>query len=77
MIHISKLSPRQIAIAEILWTCKDEQELKATILALPSNKDRVDASSLVKLMMWDTWEEERGLDAYAAAAADCVATAMR
>jgi hypothetical protein len=75
MIHIDRLSPRQVAIAEILWTCRDETELKETILALPSNKDRVDASSLVKLMMWDTIEEERGLTAYAEAAADCIARA--
>ena len=77
MIHIERLSPRQIAIAEILWCCRDEDELKDTILALPTNQDRVDASSLVKLMMWDTLEQERGLDAYNKAAQAAISCAMR
>ena len=77
MIHIERLSPRQIAIAEILWCCRDEDELKDTILALPTHRDQVDASSLVKLMMWDTLEQERGLDAYKDAASAAVRCAMR
>ena len=77
MIHIERLSPRQVAIAEILWCCHSEQELKDTILALPTNRDRVDASSLVKLMTWDTIEQERGLDSYADAADHAIACAMR
>lgn len=77
MIHIEKLSPRQIAIAEILWSCRDEDELKDTILALPTHRDQVDASSLVKLMMWDTLEQERGLTAYEQATNRAIACAMR
>jgi len=76
-IQIDKLSPRQIAIAEILWCCRDEDELKDTILALPTHRDQVDASSLVKLMMWDTTEQERGLDAYKDAACAAIRCAMR
>jgi len=76
-IQIDKLSPRQIAIAELLWTCHDEVELKDTIMAMPTHKDRVDASSLVKLMMWDTVEQDLGLDDYAAATATAIACAMR
>lgn len=77
MIHIDKLSPRQIAIADILWTCRDEDELKDTIMALPTHKDRVDASSLVKLMMWDTLEQERGLAAYEQATDRAISCAQR
>lgn len=77
MIHIEKLSPRQIAIAEILWSCRDEDELKDTILALPTHRDQVDASSLVKLMMWDTIEQEQGLGAYEQATIRAIACAMR
>lgn len=77
MIHIEKLSPRQIAIAEILWSCRDEDELKDTILALPTHRDQVDASSLVKLMMWDTIEQEQGLEAYEQATDRAIACAMR
>jgi hypothetical protein len=77
MIHIEKLSPRQIAIAEILWTCRDEDELKDTIMAMPTHQDRVDASSLIKLMMWDTIEQEQGLGDYADATDRAIACAMR
>ena len=76
-IQIDKLSPRQIAIAEILWLCRDEEELKDTIMAMPTHQDRVDASSLVKLMMWDTIEQDIGLDEYAEARARAIACAMR
>lgn len=76
-IQIDKLSPRQIAIAEILWLCRDEEELKDTILALPTHEDRVDASSIVKLMMWDTIEQDIGLDEYAEATDRAIACAMR
>jgi len=76
-IQIDKLSPRQIAIAEILWLCRDEEELKDTIMAMPTHQDRVDASSLVKLMMWDALEQDIGLDEYAEATARAIACAMR
>lgn len=77
MLQIERLSPRQIAIAEILWSCRDEDELKDTIMAMPTHQDRVDASSLVKLMMWDTLEQERGLTAYEQATNRAIACAMR
>lgn len=77
MIKLDYLSPRQIAIANVIWNCHDEADLKDTIMAMPTHRDRVDASSLVKLMMWDTVEHDIGLDEYAAATATAIACAMR
>lgn len=77
MIKIEHLTPRQMILAELLWTATDEANLIAMIKALPTDKDKMDATSLVKVMMWDTAEQELGLEEFASAAHAAITCAMR
>lgn len=77
MIKIEHLTPRQMSIAELLWSCTDEPGLVSLIKGLPTDKDKYDATSLVRIMMWDTHEQELGLEEYANAAQAAVRCAMR
>ena len=78
MITIEKLNPRQMQIAELLWQCTTEEEVKDLVLALPTVRDQVDASSMIKLMLWDSTEYELGFNGEVLDAADnAIAHAMR
>ena len=61
MIQIEGLSQRQKSIMEFLWTCADLEQVKDFIKSLPTEKDRVDATSLVKIAMQEVLESEGGL----------------
>lgn len=49
---------------DLLWSCKDLDQVRAFIQALPTAADRCDARSLVDIATWDSIEEELGLTAY-------------
>ena len=70
MISIEFLTPRQMQIAELLWSCQTEDDVKDLVLALPTHRDQVDASSIIKVMMWDSIEEEVGFTGEVLDAAD-------
>ena len=62
---------------DLLWSCKDLDQVRAFIKALPTEADRCDARSLVDIATWDSIEEELGLTAYEDTASRIIDQCMR
>lgn len=65
MITIHGLTERQRNIMDLLWCCRDLEQVQTLVRALPTHRDRVDAHSLIKIATWESIEQEQGLDEYA------------
>lgn len=61
---IAGLTARQKTIADLIWSCNTEDIMVSLIRSLPTAQDRADATTLVKLMIHECWEQEHGLDQY-------------
>lgn len=68
MITISGLTDRQKNIMDLLWGCQDLDQVQTLIQALPTQQDRQDAHSLIKIATWESIEQELGLEEYRDAA---------
>ena len=75
MITITGLTARQKQVIDLLWNCTTLEQARALVAALPTERDRADAGSLLLMVGWDCVELEEGLDQYAAAAAHAIARA--
>jgi hypothetical protein len=64
MITIQGLTKKQKLIADLIWNCDSEAAVLALIRALPVDEDRRTAKTLMLLMIWDSWEQDRGLDEF-------------
>jgi hypothetical protein len=62
MITISGLTVRQKTIMDLLWTCRDLDQVNTFIKALPTVADQYDALSLVNIATLESLEEEGGID---------------
>ena len=60
MITIEGLTPRQFQIMELLWGCSSIDQVEVLINAMPTDKDRCDAKSLVLIATHETIEQELG-----------------
>ena len=72
MIKIENLNSRQRQIMDLLWSCRDIDQVKTLVNALPEHKDRLDAWSLVQIAMYESLEQQGGMDEYESAAKDCI-----
>lgn len=54
---IQGLTGRQLAIANILWSFDSEDQVHAFIKALPTERDRKEAASIVQIMIHECLEE--------------------
>lgn len=77
MIQIENLTARQRQIMDLLWQCEDMAQLKTLVNALPEHKDRLDAWSLVQIAMYESLEQQGGMDRYEQMAKDCVSRCSR
>ena len=77
MITINGLTERQKQLVDLMWNCRDLDQVNTLINALPTKQDRVDCRSLCTILIQETLEQEEGLDAYADAAQAAIAAAMR
>jgi len=77
MITITGLTPRQKQVIDLLWNCQTIEQARALVAALPTERDRADAGSLLLMVGWDCVELEEGLDQYADAANAAISSAMR
>ncbi len=68
MITIENLTERQRQIMDLLWTCRDIDQVRTLIAALPTKQDQRDAVSLVDIATWETLELEGALKDYEAEA---------
>jgi hypothetical protein len=64
MITISGLTDRQRTIMDLLWTCRDLDQVNTFIKALPTVADRYDALSLVNIATQESLEEEGVIDQF-------------
>ena len=77
MIRIENLTQRQRQIMDLLWSCKDMDQLKTLVNALPEHRDRLDAWSLVQIAQWESIEQECGLDRYETDAKNIISSVSR
>jgi hypothetical protein len=57
---------------DLLWGCESIEQVNTLVEALPTNRDRYDAKSLIVIATWDTIEEELGLNEYTDEATDLI-----
>ena len=69
---IAGLTERQKNIADLLWSCATEDSLVLLVKSLPTEQDRRDAHSLIKLMIHETQEAEGHLDYYESQALEAI-----
>ena len=67
-ITIQGLTVRQQQLCELMWSCRDIEQVRALIRALPTLQDRQSAETLMLLIVHETLEDEGGLNDYAEAA---------
>ena len=72
MITISGLTERQKNLMDLLWGCKDLEQVNTLIRAMPTAKDQQDCRGLVTILMQEVTEQELGLDAYEALALSAI-----
>ena len=72
MIRIENLTPRQKSLMDLLWVCEDREQIMTLIKALPTRQDQCDAASLVDIAVWESIEQECGLDRYEQCAKDII-----
>lgn len=75
MIRIEGLTAKQKAIMDIMWTMEDMAKVNGFIRSLPY-KDAIDAQGLVQIAVWETIEEEQGLEEYSDAASAIIRGCM-
>ena len=73
MITIHGLTARQQQLCELMWSCRDLEQVKTLIQALPTREDQQQAHTLMTLMVYESLEDQGGLDDYAEDAADVIA----
>jgi hypothetical protein len=71
-ITIQGLTVRQQQLCELMWACRDIEQVRALIRALPTKQDRQSAETLMLLIVHETLEDEGGLDDYSQDCADVI-----
>ena len=64
-ITIQGLTVRQQQLCELMWACRDIEQVRALIRALPTLQDRQSAETLMQVIVHETLEDEGGLNDYA------------
>ena len=72
MITIQGLTVRQQQLCELMWSCRDIQHVRALIRALPTVADQQQAETLMLLIVYETLEDQGGLNDYAEDCADVI-----
>jgi hypothetical protein len=72
MIKLEGLTAKQHALAQLIWDCETQDTLEMLIRCLPTEEDRFMASALARMMIHETWEQERGLEEFADAAEEII-----
>lgn len=75
MITITGLTERQRQLIDLMWNCRDLEQVNTLIAALPTQQDRVDCKSLCTILIQETLEQEGGLDEYEAIAKAAISRA--
>jgi hypothetical protein len=76
MITISNLTPKQQALMTVMWEIDSMDKVKAFIGTL-SPSDARDAHCLLQIAIWESIEQEDGLDAYSDQARSIIASVSK
>jgi hypothetical protein len=71
MITISGLTVKQKALLTVMWDIDSVSKVQEFIGTLPA-ADARDAHSLLQLAIWESIEQQEGLEEYAQLARDCI-----
>ena len=71
MITISGLTPKQKALLTVMWDIDSVDKVHEFIGTLPA-QDQRDAHSLLKMAIWESIEQQEGLEDYEELARDCI-----
>jgi hypothetical protein len=72
MIKLEGLTHKQKMLAQLIWDCETQEQLTMLIRCLPTREDQHMASTLSRVMIHETWEQERGLEEFADAAEEII-----
>ena len=67
-ITIHGLTVRQQQLCELMWSCRDIEQVRTLIRALPTVEDQQSANTLMQVIVHETLEDEGALNDYAEAA---------
>jgi len=67
-ITIHGLTVRQQQLCELMWSCRDIEQVRTLISALPTVEDQQSANTLMQVIVHETLEDEGALNDYAEAA---------
>ena len=76
MITITNLTPKQKLLLDVMWELDTIERVQEFIRTLPA-QDARDAHCLLQIAIWETLEQEDGLDAYKDRADIVIRTASR
>jgi hypothetical protein len=71
MITISGLTPKQKALLTVMWDIDSVERVHEFIGTLPA-QDARDAHSLLKMAIWESIEQQEGLEDYEQTAKDLI-----
>jgi hypothetical protein len=71
MITISGLTEKQKALLTVMWDIDTTDKVHEFIRSLPA-ADARDAHSLLQMAIWESIEQQEGLEEYAQLAKDCI-----
>jgi hypothetical protein len=71
MITITGLTEKQKALLTVMWDIDSTDKVHEFIRSLPA-ADARDAHSLLQMAIWESIEQQEGLEEYAQLAKDCI-----
>jgi hypothetical protein len=71
MITISGLTPKQKALLTVMWDIDSVDKVHEFIRTLPA-RDARDAHSLLQMAIWESIEQQEGLEDYEQLAKACI-----
>lgn len=71
MITLSGLTAKQKALMTVMWDIDSVDKVQAFIRTLPA-ADARDAHCLLQIAIWESLEQQEGLEDYAEIAKDCI-----
>ena len=63
-INIQGLTDRQRQLCDLMWSCRDLEQVRALIRALPTVEDQQQAETLMQVIIHESLEDQGGLDDY-------------
>ena len=71
-ITIQGLTDRQRQLCDLMWSCRDLEQVRTLIRALPTVEDQQQAETLMQVIIHESLEDQGGLNDYAEDCADVI-----